>query len=207
MIKYIQSILILFILYHSAFPAFALEVAPRLTDREIIESLTELKQGQKNLEKHMDDMQQNLSKRIEEVNLSLNKRIDEVNLNLNKRIDEMYQNLDKRIDEGNQNLNKRLDELRMDFNKRMDNNHQTMLAMFGTLITLIVTLFGYIAWDRRTMIKPLQEKLNTIENQQIQLTQDTKNAKDHLHSLLEALRALAREDEKLASVMRSFALL
>ncbi|WP_300288976.1 hypothetical protein [Nitrosomonas sp.] len=37
-----------------ALPAFAVEVAPRISDREIIESLAELKAGQKALEAKMD---------------------------------------------------------------------------------------------------------------------------------------------------------
>jgi len=38
----------------SAFPVFAVEVAPRISDREIIESLAELKAGQKALKEKMD---------------------------------------------------------------------------------------------------------------------------------------------------------
>lgn len=37
-----------------ALPAFAVDVAPRISDREIIESLAELKAGQKALEEKMD---------------------------------------------------------------------------------------------------------------------------------------------------------
>jgi len=37
-----------------ALPAFAVDVAPRISDREIIESLAELKTGQKALEEKMD---------------------------------------------------------------------------------------------------------------------------------------------------------
>ena len=39
----------------------------------------------------------------------------------------------------------------------------TMLALFGVIITLIVALFGYIVWDRRTMVKPLAERLDRLE--------------------------------------------
>jgi len=38
-----------------------------------------------------------------------------------------------------------------------------MLVLFGSLITLIVALFGYIAWDRRTMVKPVIEQVNRLE--------------------------------------------
>ncbi len=54
--------------------ALAVEVAPRISDREIVESLTELKQQQKALNQRMDDMNQritdlihNLDKRFEAI--------------------------------------------------------------------------------------------------------------------------------------------
>ncbi|MBF0427912.1 MAG: hypothetical protein HQL94_03250 [Magnetococcales bacterium] len=163
----------IFVFCYAASPAFAVEVAPRLTDREIIESLTELKHGQLAINKRFDDV----NKRFDDVN----KRIDDVN----KRIDDLRTDINRRFE---------------DINKRIDTNHQTMLAMFGTLVTLIVALFGYIAWDRRTLVKPIQEKLFSFN-------QEFENEKNRLRSLLEALRKLAQEDEKLAVVLRSFALL
>ena len=71
----------------------AIEVAPRITDREIIESLAELKAGQKAMDKRFTSLE------------------------------------------------------------------NTMLTMFSALIMLIVALFGYIAWDRRTALKPLERKV------------------------------------------------
>ena len=122
--KRLLKILVEMVLFcYVASAAFALEVAPRLTDREIIESLAELKQGQRDINKRFDDLQIG--------------------------------------------TNKRFDDLRMDMNKRMDTSHRTMLALFGMLITLIVALFGYIAWDRRTLVKPIQEKLNIIEQNRL----------------------------------------
>ena len=84
--------------------AFAVEVAPRITDREIVEALTELKAGQKHLNQRIDDT--------------------------NQRISDLY-----------------------DIN----------LTMFATLAALITGLFGYIIWDRRTMMKPVQERLERLE--------------------------------------------
>ena len=128
--------------------AFAVEVAPRITDREIVEGLTELKAGQK----------------------YLNQRIDDTN----QRISDLY-----------------------DIN----------LTMFAILAALITGLFGYIIWDRRTMMKPVQERLERLEKD-IERDLDLRNEHGSIPArLLNALRELAKTDEKLAAVLRSFSLL
>ncbi|NGZ07744.1 MAG: hypothetical protein G8237_15500, partial [Magnetococcales bacterium] len=55
--------------------ALAIEVAPRITDREIIEQLTLIKAGQEKLSQRLDDTIQNTNKRFDDVN----KRFDDVN--------------------------------------------------------------------------------------------------------------------------------
>ena len=121
--------------------AQAIEVAPRISDREIIESLTELKQGQKHI----------------------NKRIDALDKGVNNKIDALDNGINKRIDDLDKHLSARLDANQ----KMMLANHQTMLTIFGLFATLIVALFGYIAWDRQTVTKPLQERLDNLEHQKI----------------------------------------
>ena len=212
-------------------PALSLEVAPRLTDREIIESLAELKQGQRDInarfegvDKRFDDLRFDMNKqfdhvngRIDDLRLDMDKKFDHVNgriddlrLDMNNkfdhvngRIDDLRLDMNKRFE----GIDKRIDDLRFDINKRMDSNHQTMLAMFGTLVTLIVALFGYIAWDRRTLVRPLQEKLNLLEHVQTREIQTLQEQSSRLENLLNVLRELAHKDEKLASVLRSFSFL
>ena len=67
-------------------PAMAYDTAPRISDREIIESLTELKQGHKNLHQRIDHMNQSLNQRFD----SMDKRFDEMTQNFNQRFEEMH---------------------------------------------------------------------------------------------------------------------
>ena len=128
--------------------AFAVEVAPRITDREIVEGLTELKAGQK----------------------YLNQRIDDTN----QRISDLY---------------------------------DITLTMFAILAALITGLFGYIIWDRRTMMKPVQERLERLEKD-IERDLELRNEHGSIPArLLNVLRELAKTDPKLAAVLRSFSLL
>ncbi len=133
----------------------AIEIAPRISDREIIESLAALKQGQ----------------------VDINRRFDDVN---------------QRID---------------DVNQRIDGLQNIILVLFGAIITLIIALFGYIAWDRRTALRPLQDRIERIE-QDIYRDLELQNEDgSRLTRLVKALREMAKTDEKIADVLRMFSLL
>lgn len=51
---------------------FAIETAPRISDREIVERLTRLEEGQKSLERRFDDLRSELNSRFE----AIDKRFD-----------------------------------------------------------------------------------------------------------------------------------
>ncbi|MDL1967427.1 MAG: hypothetical protein LWW97_02475 [Deltaproteobacteria bacterium] len=58
---------------------YAYETALRISDREIIESLVELKQGQKNMNQRFEDMNQrfeDMNQRFEDINQSFNHRFE-----------------------------------------------------------------------------------------------------------------------------------
>ncbi|MBI5186342.1 MAG: hypothetical protein HZA01_11525 [Nitrospinae bacterium] len=80
--KTLAFLFLLFIgLCHAS--AFAVETAPRISDREIIESLAELKAGQKALEQRFDDMNNSVNRRFDDVN----RRFDDLQESTNKRLD------------------------------------------------------------------------------------------------------------------------
>ena len=167
--------------------AIAVEVAPRITDREIIEALAELKQGQKGAEQRFNA----IDKRFE----AIDKRFE--------AIDRRFDVIDRRFEA----IDKRFDVMEQRFERRFAEFNRTMLALFGSLVTLIIALFGYIAWDRRTMVRPLQEQLQTLEIEKTEKYKIVAENTARLDGLLEALRKLAQEDKKLAAVLRSFSLL
>jgi hypothetical protein len=150
--------------------AKAVDVAPRISDREIIESLATLKQGQADLTRSID------------------KRFDD----LNRSIDKRFEGVDKRFDSVNQ---------------RITDFQTTMLALAGGMFALIISMFGYIAWDRRTYMRPIQERMDryeTILHKELDITNDAGSV---LTRLVKALKELAKTDQKVAEVLRSFSLL
>jgi len=115
------------------------------------------------------------------------------------KLDERTKYLEQLINERTNYLNERIDNLQ----KQIDGLREDMKWQFGVLFTLIVALFGFIIWDRRTFMKPLEEKV-------ISLNEETKNIKEKMQlneRLLQALRELSLKDEKLREILKQFNLL
>ena len=144
--------LVLGITLGGATPSLAMEVAPRISDREIVERLTRLEEGQKFL-------MQDIDRRFAEQNRHIDQRFDGVN----SRFAEQSRHIDQRFD---------------DMNQRITELHQTMLTLFGSLIVLITALFGYIAWDRRTMFRPLKARQEQMEQKLEKLAEIVETRKD-----------------------------
>jgi hypothetical protein len=52
------------------------ETAPRITDREIVERLSRLEEGQRSLEARLDGLERSLNKRIDDLRAEMNARFD-----------------------------------------------------------------------------------------------------------------------------------
>ena len=57
-------------------PLFAIETAPRISDREIVERLTRLEEGQKSLERRIDNLDKGLNNRIDDLRSEMNSRFN-----------------------------------------------------------------------------------------------------------------------------------
>jgi hypothetical protein len=179
----LNCVMIVFIFLHLFLPMslWAVEIAPRISDREIIEKLVVLEEGQKALRTEMKSGQEALRAEMKSGQEALRA---EMKL-------------------GQEALNKRLDDL----NKRQDDSNNTMLVLFGSLITLIVALFGYIAWDRRTMVKPVIEQVNRLERKVLDDLDLEHSDGSLLRRQLEALRQYAAKNPEFAEILRGLALL
>jgi predicted PurR-regulated permease PerM len=167
--KQIILILIMATLFATPLTVSAVEIASRITDREIIESLAELKAGQANLDKRFEQV----DKRFEQV-------------------DKRFEQVDKRFD---------------DINHRMDGLQNIMLSLFGAIVSLIIALFGYIIWDRRTMLKPVVDRLERLEREVVKDLDLLNEDGSRLTRLIKTLREHAKSDPKLADILRTFSLL
>jgi len=155
-----RIILVLFLILW-VMPAIVsgIEVAPRITDKEIIERLTRLEEGQKNILREMDKRFEAMDKRFEAVN----KRFES--------IDKRFEAIDRRFDQLN-NL---------------------IIGIIGAFSAIVAVTIGFAIWDRRSMIRPFEDKVEELRKTD--------------QKFLEILKTLAREDKKLAEVLKSFGIL
>ena len=56
----------------------AVEKAPRISDREIVERLTRLEEGQNNIERRIDSLDKSLNNRIDDLRSEMNSRFDTI---------------------------------------------------------------------------------------------------------------------------------
>ncbi len=150
--------------------AVAVEVAPRISDREIVESLAGLKAGQQALGQRFEQMQTATDQRFEQMQRAMHQRFDSSD-------------------------------------QRFEQMHSTMIAIFSGLGALIIALFGYVVWDRRTALKPLEERFNLLEQDLVQDLQLRNDNGSLLTRFVQAMRELAQEDAKVARVMKTFSLM
>ncbi len=116
----------------------------------------------------------------------LNKRIEDIN----KRIED----INKRIEDTNKRIedtNKRVE----DVNKRIDDLMNFLWMLTGIFSAITAVTIGFALWDRRTMIRPFEDKVKSMEK-------DILENKEKVQKLIETLRELAKEDEKVARLLK-----
>ena len=101
-----------------------------------------------------------------------------------KSIDRRFEGIDRRFEGINQRfegINQRFDGLE----QRLDRQYNFMLWGFGMLFSFMIFLFGFILWDRRTTLAPVQHQQER---------------------LLSGLRELGKKDEKIREMLKNAAL-
>jgi len=167
--------------------AVAVDVAPRISDREIIESLAELKAGQKALEEKMD-LRFNV----------VGQRFDAVDQRF-KSVGQRFTTVDQRFDTMQEQIDQRFQAV----DQRLDFIQQLMLVTIAGIFGLI----GFIMWDRYSTLRPMDTRLRTLEEELERDLELQSPEGSRLTRLIHALRELAKEDKKVAAILRSFSLL
>ncbi len=95
-------------------------------------------------------------------------------------------------------LNKRMEDTNKrieDVNKRIDDLMNFLWMLTGIFSAITAVTIGFALWDRRTMIRPFEDKVKSMEK-------DTLENKEKVQRLIETLRELAKEDDKVAKVLK-----
>ena len=133
---------IIFALTLSSNPAYAIETAPHISDRKIVERLTRLEDGQGSLRGEVK-------------------------------------------------------QLREDMNNQFDCLVNIVLWIIGVFASMCGGTIWFALWDRRSMIRPFEDKVEKIED-------DITENRNKLHTLIETFKTLGKTDEKVAAILKKF---
>ena len=134
-------------------PLWAVEAAPALTNREIIERLTRLEEGQNGVRTQINLLRADIAQ-----------------------------------------LREDMKQLREDMNLQFTYQLQLTLGLLGAFTLLVVATISFALWDRRTMLRPVEERVKTLE---------ADLAANPPRILLEALRNLSQRDPELAAALKN----
>ena len=195
---------------------YAVEVAPRITDREIIELLAEIKAEIKADKKIANQRFESINQRFDDQKQEFNQHFDDQKQELNQRFDNQKQEFNQRFESINQrfeSINQRFEQV----DKRMAEQTQSMNQQFNQIWTLMMVmlagifgLIGFIIWDRTTALKPIEKKIRRMEEIEQAIEKDLEIRHENgslLTRLVKSLQELAKTDPKVAGVLRSFSLL
>ncbi|MEO0099798.1 MAG: hypothetical protein ABIL04_02260 [candidate division WOR-3 bacterium] len=90
-------------------------------------------------------------------------------------------------------MEKRFEQRFEQIDKRFDQIMSFLWMLVAIFVGIITATIGFAIWDRRTMIRPFEIKVKLLEETD--------------RKVIDALRDLAKEDKKLADILRSLGLL
>lgn len=202
------------------------ELALTITEREIVERLTRLEEGQRRIEDSLraeirantdavnqlrEDMKlqnQQLREDMREQNRQLrddvNAQIKQLREDMKLQNQQLREDVTVQIKQLREDVTVQIKQLREDMREQnrqlRADMHIWFASLMGAYAVIVAATIGFALWDRRTMIRPFETKVRAIE-------EEIGHNRQRLHALLEALRTVSQTDEQLAEVLRRFHLL
>jgi predicted nucleic acid-binding Zn-ribbon protein len=174
----------------------AIDTASPLSDREVIERLTRLEEGQSALRQEMQQFRQDMNGQMQQFRQDVNGQMQQFRQDVNG----LWQDVNGQIQQFRTEVNTQIQQLRTDMNAQFSHVFQLMVGMLGAFAAIVAVTISFALWDRRTMIRPFESKVKAIEEEFSQNRQ-------RFHALLEALRTLSQKDPQVADVLKQFDLL
>jgi len=109
---------------------------------------------------------------------------------------EFKESVDKRFADFKEYVDKRFEQV----DKRFEQVINFLWMLIAIFVALTSVTIGFAIWDRRTMIRPFEEKMKKVEK-------DMDIEKEKVESLILSLRELARKDDNVSAVLKQFNLL
>jgi hypothetical protein len=116
-----------------------------------------------------------------------------------RQIDQRFEEVDQRFEAFQQQIDQRFESVDQQFDK--------LWTLMLVMIAGIFGLIGYIVWDRKTALRPVEQRIMALEAEFHRDLEIQHEDGSRLTRLVKVLREMAKSDEKLANVLRSFSLL
>lgn len=175
------------------------ERAPRITDREIIEGLIRLEEGQKALRQLLNGHEQRFTTidqrftLIERRLANAEQRLTSVEQRLTS-VEERLTSLEQRLTGVEQRLTSveqglgRLEQRVIGLEVQIQDLRQLFLWGFGLVFAGLFALFGFVVWDRRTALMPALRRLDEMRDRQQRMEETLKRYAEKVPELAEELR-------------------
>ena len=150
-------LLFLFVPLFSCPAAFAVETAPRISDREIIEGLSTIRGDVKELRASISGSVNELRAEIKRLDEGQKATANELRASITSSVNELRTEI-KRLDEGQKSLEKRFDDMNSSVNRRFD-ALQWMLGVFITVAISLMGIMGRILWTQQKRLTQIETTL------------------------------------------------
>jgi len=134
----------------------------------------------------------------------MDKRIDDLRTDTNMRFQELRADMNARFEQVNkqfEQVNKQFEQVNNQF-EQVNNQFNTitnlLVAIVGAFAAIVVMTIGFALWDRRTMLRPVEEKLNKLERDMADdVLEQVKGVRERLEKMEQLTRKRAEaETEK-----------
>ena len=172
----------------------AIENAPRISDREIIESLARLEVSVAANKEAITSLRTDMQTEIG----SLRTEIGSLRTEMQTEIGSLRTEMQTEIGSLRTDMQTEIGSLRTEMQGGIGALRTEILSFlkwgFGLLFTSMFILVGFILWDRRSTVKPLKDELDELERRKV-------------NRVIAALENLSKQDSKVAEALRSVGLL
>ena len=165
--------------------AGAVTPAPALTDREVVERLTRL-------ETRLDEGLTGLRSEMVQLRLEM--------AQLRAGMQEQNQQLRSEMAQLRAEMQEQNRQSRVDMNSRFEEQGRLLLGIVAAFAALIAVNIGLLVWDRRTSVRPLEDKVAGI-------AEELAEHRSRVSAVLEAVRAVGQQNQTVAAVLKRFNLL
>jgi hypothetical protein len=135
------------------------------TTADLSERLARLEEGQRSLEKRLDDFRAEMNRHFGDID----RRFEDLQAGVNQRFDSVTQRFE--------GIDRRFDELR-----------NFMLWGFGVTFSGIFALIGFVLWDRRTALAPAVRRAEELHEREQRLEAALRDYAARAPDLAESLR-------------------